>query len=170
MHKINGRLVNVVEEITKNENKAPYKVLQILTPPEGLIHQIDGEIITVNLGTMDGQKCQAIRLLSNGDKYTNTEKIVDYDLTRVWKLGKSIVFGRPVIRMKNDRPVLLFELCNNQDKPENIIEGDVFLCPVNDYENRNWKIGNVSVLVRNKPYVSRAGGRGVNYTATENQG
>lgn len=164
MHKITGRLVNVVDDETKNGKKI--KVLQILSPPEGLIHQITGEVVTVSRGTMDGRECQAIRILTNGGKYTNTDKLVDFDLERVWKPGKNIVFGHPLIRQKFGKAVIIFEVTEDQEQK---IEGEVFLMPVKDFENREWKLGNILLNVAFKPWLGE-NSRGLNYRCQVNQG
>jgi len=169
VHKITARLTHVAENETREERK-PFKVLQLLSPADGFIHCIDGEIVTIGKASMDGRECQTIRLLSNGEKFMKTEKLVDFDMDRKWKSGSVSVFAKPLIKQRDGNPVLMFEVCENQESPEQKIEGDVFLCPVRDWDSRDWKPGKVTIAVRNRPFISRFGNRGVNYTASENQG
>lgn len=163
MHKIKGRLVNVVEDETKAGKKI--KVLQVLSPPDGLIHEIIGEVITVARAVMDGRECQAIRMLTNGGKYVNTDKLVDFDIDRAWKPGKVTVHGKPTIRFKSGKPVVIFEVT---DEPDQKIEGEVFLMPIKDFENRDWKPGEVKLSVGFKAWFSEYS-RGLNYRCQENQ-
>ena len=170
MHKISGRLVNIVDEESKIK-KVPFKTLQVLSPENGFIHEIHGEIITVTSAKMDGADCQAIRMLTNGGKYMSTDRLIDWNCERKWKPGNTVVFAVPVIKVKGKKAIPLYELVDNQEKPEQPLVGEVFLKQVVDWQQREWRPGNVSLNVRLDPFFNpETGSRGYRYILEENQG
>ena len=170
MHKITGRLTNIVEAESKVKKK-PHKILQMLSPENGFIHEIHGEIITITPANMDGADCQAIRMLTNGGKYMSTDRLIDWNCERKWKTGEIVIYGLPTIKIKNNKAIPVFELLEDQEKPEQVLAGEVFLKQVIDWQLREWRAGDVTLNVRLDPYFNpETGSRGYRYVLEDNQG
>jgi len=169
MQIIDGRLVNVVQEVTRTDAKKPYKVLQLLNYESGLIHTLHGEVVSVTLGKIDGSPCQFLKLLISG-KYFKALRVVDYDLERKHELGSSIMKAVPRVRVKDGKSIIIYELTKNQTNPENSIHGDVYLIGINDYFNRDWHSGDVQLAVDLSSWGPDKHGRtGLNYKVAEQQ-
>lgn len=167
MHKIKGRCVKIINEETRTENAVPYKVIQMMMDRESLCHRIKGEVLVVKEAAMEGRQCLAIQMMTNGGKYNRIEHIVDFQIDRKPKKGVIEIYAKPLVKKRNGRPFAMFEMTEDQDGyPQPSTDVEFQLVQVKDYQNRDWKEGEIEIPVNYKAWMSQ-NSSGLNYRATE---
>lgn len=163
--KIEGKLIKTINEVTRNNDRRPYKVLQMLTCGKGFIHELSGELISCVEGAIDGAKCTALKLLDTAGKYAKTYYAVDYDLARKYKVGAQVrIFAIPIAKLNGMRAIVIYEATAEQKQREYEQIGEVRLISIADYSNHDWKIGNITADVALRTYVTKSGLPGFKYT------
>lgn len=170
MQTISCRLVKVVSEETRTQERRKYNVLQVLVGDNGLKNCLSGEVVSVNIGTMDGKECQAVRMIGNGAKYMRIYKIVDFDLGRKYSIGKNVdVVAVPAVRVKQEKAVIVYVATDDQTSKINDLIGDAFLLPIKDYSLKtHYQLGDVKIPVFCSAWGPTDTGRvGFNYRVIE---
>lgn len=170
MQTISCRLVKVVPEETRNEAKKKYNVLQVLIGDQGLKNKLSGEVVSSLLATMDGRECQAVRIIGNGSKYMRIYKVVDFDLTRKYPIGKKVdVVTLPAVKIKDGAPVVIYTAIDDQSIHKSDVSGEAYLLPIKDYVVKtNYQPGDVTIPVSISPWGPSESGRyGLNYKVEE---